>query len=106
MDGIIYVAKSAKQNLYKIGTTQNLDKRKETLRSQSYAGADDWVFVYHTKSERAGQVEKLAQSSLASYKILGVSYERSGITQVADEIFRCSTNMAINAVKKAVNGGQ
>lgn len=103
-NGIIYVARSAKQGFVKIGTTRNLQRRKETLRSHSYAGADDWVFVYHTECDCAGRIEKQVQASLSQHKVCNVFYERTGITQMADEIFRCSTEKAIRAVVAALEG--
>lgn len=99
--GEIYVAKSDKHGLVKIGTTIDIDRRIQGLRSIGYGGADDWEVTARFHSANAGRVELDAHSYLRAFQV-DREYQRDGRLVVARELFRTSSRRAENAVIRAI----
>jgi hypothetical protein len=95
--GEVYVAVSESAGLVKVGGTTT--DRAKTLNRQSYGGVDDWHVVYCEKVKEVGKTERLAQAELRPYQEKGRIYR--GDEREAGEVFRCSREMAIAAVKRA-----
>lgn len=107
--GVVYIAINGKYT--KVGMVDNkmnstkvaLDKREYTLNSEGgYGGQTGWSQVKSWKLERnAGKVESEAHRILEKFKV-EKSYIYSGNSRNAKELFVCSIQDAINAVKKAI----
>ncbi len=99
----IYVANSASQKLTKIGVAKNHLERLRTLNSHGYGGACDWKIHFFTESKRAGFVEYTAHHSLGQYRV-DSTYVRTGKTIACQELFSCRVDLAIDAVRSALDG--
>ena len=107
--GVVYIAYSGKYT--KVGMIENninsknvaLNKREYRLNSEGgYAGREGWQTVKSWQLERnAGKVEREAHKLLEKYKV-EKGYIYSGELRNAKEIFECSIQTAIEAVKKAI----
>ena len=104
--GKVYVAVSGKYT--KVGvidsTSQHLlDHREYQLNSEGgYGGRTGWQLVKSWSLGRnAGKIEDEAHKLLEKYKV-EENYIYSGGKRKAQEIFECSIQEAIDAVKKAI----
>lgn len=96
--GFVYAAYSPSKRLVKVGFTKNVRRRHNDLIRQRYAGASDWDLYYQKESMDGGRREIEAHKSLARYAVKGLTYVRDGRTQVADEVFQCSKQIAVEAL--------
>jgi len=104
-EGTVYVATSRSLGLVKIGGATDLNKRIQTLRNQSYAGASDWdVLVYAVVAEY-GRVEKEIQDKLYAHKTTR-HYWKDGSIQDATEVFACTYAEAKDAFDCVLSQGQ
>lgn len=94
-DGDVYIAGSRKGKFLKIGCTSSYKKRDESLNRTKYANEDDWEILYSFKTKEAGHFENLIHKSLKNYSTKDVIYEHGGKIVVADELFKCSFDMAL-----------
>lgn len=99
--GHVYIAKSARLNRLKIGTTKAIESRNDSLFRDGYAGVADWIFLYHRKFEKAGTVEDRAQTALDHFKT-PITYTRKGhgTEGIASEIFDCDYTTAREAIER------
>lgn len=107
--GIVYVAISGKY--CKVGVTDEKNKtNKESLSDREYrlnseggyAGRTGWRTIKSWPLERnVGKVEREAHRLLQQYKAIE-NYIYSGEKRKAQEIFECSIQTAIDAVKKSI----
>ena len=98
--GIVYIAHSDTLGQVKVGCCwPNLAKRIQNLRGHRYGGASDWTLVFEIQVKAMGLVEGKAHKRLAAYAVEGEAY-RGG--QVASELFNCSIDTAIEALKAEV----
>lgn len=107
--GIVYVAISGKY--CKVGVTDEKEKsnkvslydREYRLNSEGgYAGRTGWKTIKSWPIEKnVGKVERDAHNILYKYKAKE-GYVYSGEKRKAQEIFECSIQTAIDAVKKAI----
>lgn len=107
--GVVYVAVNGKYT--KVGMVDNkmnstkvaLEKREYTLNSEGgYGGRSGWQHVKSWRLEKnAGKIEDEAHHLLQKYKAKK-SYVYSGGKREAQEIFECSIQEAIDAVKIAI----
>ena len=96
----VYVARSAKDNLTKIGLASSARQRVHQLNYYRYGGSDDWKLHHKSLCEHAGRVEYEAHKSLNSFRVDG-SYFKNGADVLCQEIFSCSLAEAVSAVEKA-----
>ena len=92
--GIVYIAKSNKGNIIKIGYSKSFDTRSESLNRTEYAGYSDWVIEFAIKSKKAGKIEHRICSALHEYS-QKTHYEHDNHLQEANEIFNCPYELAV-----------
>lgn len=107
--GVVYVAYSGKYT--KVGMIENnlknkaeaISKREYRLNDEGgYGGHDGWQTVKSWSLDKnAGKVEREAQKLLEKYKV-EKNYIHSGELHSTKELFICSIQTAVNAVKKAI----
>ena len=111
--GVVYVAVNGK--FTKVGMIENniksvdkaINKREYRLNDEGgYGGRAGWKTVKTWQIEKnAGKVEREAQNLLDKYKV-EKDYIHSGELHSAKELFECSIQTAIDAVKKAMEDNQ
>ncbi len=107
--GVVYVAVNGKYA--KVGMIENniknideaINKREYRLNDEGgYGGRAGWTTVKTWQLEKnAGKVEREAQNLLEDYRI-EKDYIHSGELHSAKELFECSIQTAIDAVRKAM----
>lgn len=107
--GVVYVAVCGKYT--KVGMIENnikdinkaIEKREYRLNDEGgYGGRSGWTTVKTWKIEKdAGKVEREAQDLLEKYRV-EKSYIHSGELHSTKELFVCSIQTALDAVKKAM----
>ena len=107
--GTIYIAVSGKY--CKVGIIDNkrnsqdvLSHREFQVNSEGgYGGREGWRMIKSWNVERnLGKVEREAHRLLAKYKVDGKSYSYSYERRNAQELFECSIQEALDAVKQAM----
>ena len=98
----VYVCSSS-TGLMKIGYAKDPSDRAARLNRESYASCNDWQLIFSMKLENAGSVEFRAQSYLSSFKATQI-YTKSGHETYTYEVFKCSKEQAVEAVKRAARG--
>lgn len=91
--GWLYLAYSRDGGIVKIGMTNNVKKRGNTLRDQSYGGQTDWLILSSTKAPLAGEIENEIQRALADHRVFA-NYWKNDQLQTANEMFSCSASHA------------
>ena len=107
--GVVYVAVNGKYT--KVGMIENnikdvgkaVNKREYRLNDEGgYGGRSGWTTVKTWQLEKnAGKVEREAQNLLEQYKV-EKDYIHSGELHSTKELYECSIQTAVNAVKKAM----
>ena len=107
--GVVYVAVNGKYT--KVGMIENninsideeINKREYRLNDEGgFGGRAGWKTIKSWQLEKnAGKVEREAQKLLKEYQI-EENYIHSGERHDAKELFKCSIQEALNAVKKAM----
>lgn len=101
VENYIYVAVSKGSGLLKIGVTGDLVDRESALNQSGYGEISDWKITDNRYCDNAGEVEHRAHCLLSEYRV-SRSYEKEGSLVDCQEIFNCSQNKAIYAIKKAI----
>jgi T5orf172 domain len=96
----VYVCES-ETGLMKIGYAKDPNDRAARLNRESYASCKNWRLIFSAKTENAGRIEFDTHSSLASSKTTE-TYIKEGREVETYEVFRCSREQAVEAVKRAV----
>ena len=99
--GEVYVAHSVATSLVKVGTSKSAYARMSNLNSYGYGGASDWSVTYRHTCTKAGRVELSAQRKLSLHRVTR-SYIRTGVRVECHELFQCSTSIATDAVRSAL----
>lgn len=94
-DGDVYIAGSRSGKFIKIGCTTSYEKRDESLNRTKYANVGDWEILYACKVKEAGNFENLIHDRLRSYALTGVNYFHGGKIIDANELFKCSFDIAL-----------
>ena len=107
--GVVYVAVNGKYT--QVGMIENnikdvdkaINKREYRLNDEGgYGGRSGWTTVKTWQLEKnAGKVEREAQNLLEQYKV-EKDYIHSGELHSTKELYECSIQTAVNAVKKAM----
>lgn len=109
IEGTIYLAISGE--LCKIGvidskknSTAFLERREYQINSEGgYGGRTEWrMFKKWSVTRNLGKVEHEAHKILECYKVDGKKYKYSNEIREADELYKCSIQAAIDAVRKAL----
>lgn len=97
--GFVYIAGSLTGRVVKIGGTESIRARFESLRSSAYAGLSDWELLRRVESDQYGLLEKATQSLLMSCQRV-LPYVKNDKPQEATEVFACgfkTASMALDA---------
>lgn len=98
-DGVVYVAGTLVGQVVKIGFTESVDKRLESLNRTKYAGFSDWEILFAVSSSNAGRIETKANVLLGVYEY-PVDYLHDGHWQDAVETYRCSLSKAKEIIQQ------
>ena len=99
----VYVSGSKNLRLLKVGYSEDVPSRIDTLNQLGYAGTNDWEALYWVNLDEAGRIELEAHSGLAEYAS-PTQYKRDGNTVDCLETFSCGASEAINVVKGLSSG--
>lgn len=97
--GYIYIAGSIEGQLIKIGSTNSIEKRENSLKKSKYAGCQDWEILFYIFSNRSGLFEFLTICKLSKY-ITKKQYFKEGKPIIATEIFYCNFKKAYDAIMR------
>ena len=92
-DAYVYIAGSRSSKLIKVGSTTYLEKRFDSINSEAYGGANDWICIAYVKCEKAGTVEFAVHQRLHAFSF-AAQYVRSGRMHDAYELFSCGYSNA------------
>lgn len=104
-EGLVYVARSSRAGLSKVGTTNDLDTRESSLCRLSYGGANDWRMQFYQRCAKAGRVEFEVHRRLAAKRVAR-SYEREGEIVDCQELFDCSVEEATQTLRTVIDSMQ
>jgi hypothetical protein len=99
--GTVYVAFSAGQSLVKVGSASSLYDRLSELNRKRYGGVADWQPIFSERVTEAGRVESAAHASLRLWRA-DRSYYWGGVHRDCYEIYECTSDQAVNAIKQAI----
>ena len=100
--GQVYVAKSLRPCLVKIGCSKDTERRIDLLNQWAYGGRTDWVACYWEECAAAGVVENFAQQQLSKHAKQGIYYPNGSVVRECRELFTCKPAVAIKALKHAL----
>ncbi len=109
IEGTIYLAISGE--LCKIGvidsrknSSELLGRREYQINSEGgYGGRTEWrMFKKWPVSRNLGKVEHKAHELLKLYKVDGKNYKYSNEIREADELYKCTIQKAVDAVRAAL----
>lgn len=100
--GFVYLAESKQAGLIKVGVTQNIKTRNDSLNSTMYAGEIDWRIIHSENVQDSGKIEKNIQRKLKRYSVSGRLYEKNGKMQEATEVFKTQRAIAIDAFNESL----
>lgn len=102
--GCVYIAGTMDGQAIKVGVAADVDARLRNLCSEKYAGLADWVILASTcVIEEAGKIEHQVQSNLSSFAT-SIEYQKRGVAQKAQELFRCSLATALQSMIDVLGG--
>ncbi|MET4367022.1 putative GIY-YIG superfamily endonuclease [Bradyrhizobium sp. LB8.2] len=96
----VYVCRSG-TGLVKIGYAADPQERKSRLNREAFASCSNWQLVFKIETEKAGKVEAVAQGKLMK-KSSAETYMKGEYQVTTREVFRCSEDEAIAAVRLAI----
>ena len=101
-NGLVYVATSLKENLFKVGMAVNtIEARLKSLNETGYGGITDWEMLRYAKCDEAARKEFEIQKHLSKYRIQK-NYLRNGFVVNCRELFKCTTDEALKAFKAII----
>jgi len=101
--GEVYVAESnTEPRIIKVGSGKSSIDRISGLNSEKYAGRHDWSMKYHYGVKNMGLVESEVHAALYQFAITDRYYLKDGQKTVCREIFSCSLDVTIDALKKII----
>ena len=98
-DGDIYVMHSQTTNLVKIGTADSATERLVTLNKQAYGDVKDWELVFSIRVTNSGYAEQLIHGNLWKHNTTRYFF-KNGSMVLAQEVFSCTPEHAINTIKE------
>lgn len=102
-EGEVYVAESnANSRIIKVGCGKSSIERVSGLNSEKYAGRNDWIMKGYYGVKNMGLVESEVHATLSKFSISDRYYLKDGQKTACREIFSCSADDAINALKKII----
>ncbi len=98
-EGDVYVARSDRAKLVKVGVASDAKKRMHWLNDYRYGDAEDWILVYSRRVPKAGRIEFLIHSDLVRYAKPSL-YTKFGKQVWCKETYACSSSTAVRAVNR------
>ncbi len=98
-EGDIYVARSDRAKLVKVGVASDAKKRMDWLNEYRYGEAEDWILVYSRRVPKAGRIEFLIHSDLVQHA-KPCPYTKFGKQVWCKETYSCSSSVAVRAVNR------
>lgn len=99
--GFVYIAESVSKKLLKIGVSANVQQRIKGLNSYCYGGVNDWKEIGSWHCKKSGAVEFNVHQKLSRKRTAGTYLKDGEIVECA-ELFRCSIEIANNAINSAM----
>ena len=99
----VYVAQSPSAGLVKVGLASDTAARIASLRRLGYGGVSDWQLRQQRTCARAGFVEFTVHAALEPWRARR-TYSRDGSLVECRELFGCSTEDAMFAVDRVIDG--
>ena len=96
-NGYVYIVGSQNKKVLKVGSTNNIDNRVNSLNFQNYASINDWKLIFYYKCYDMGLIETNAHNKLKKFQVER-TYIKNGRTQIAYEIFDCNYDTCKNAL--------
>jgi hypothetical protein len=100
-DGYVYIVGSQEKKVLKVGSTNNIKNRVNSLNFENYASINDWELILYYKCNNIGLIETEAHSKLNKFQIEKI-YTKNGRTQIAYEIFDCSYDTCKNSLISSI----
>jgi T5orf172 domain len=97
----VYACKS-ETGLIKIGYAKDTQDRKSRLNREAFASCSAWRLIFSLHTEHAGKVEALAHGYLSSSRS-AETYGKGDQTITSREVFVCSEQDAVAAIKRAAS---
>jgi hypothetical protein len=93
---------SQEKKVLKVGSTNNIENRVNTLNFENYASINDWKLILYYKCNDMGLIEAEAHNKLQKFQV-EKTYIKNGRAQTAYEIFDCNYDVCkialVNATK-------
>lgn len=100
--GFVYIAGSPSTRFLKIGITDDVLQRTETLAyERGYGGADDWEKLFHIKVGQKGRLEHDALALLSAHRV-SRPYLKNGKQQAATELLQAPFEWVFGAIVTAL----
>ena len=87
--GYVYIVGSQEKKVLKVGSTNNIKNRVNSLNFENYASINDWELILYYKCNNIGLIETEAHNKLNKFQV-EKTYIKNGRTQIAYEIFDCN----------------
>jgi hypothetical protein len=100
--GYVYIAQSKAGGIIKVGSTNNLQTRRVTLRNQCYGGETDWAVTFGYRADQAGLLEMQVHAELSQFSVTR-TYFKGGRHRTARELYACDRIDAARAVLAIIN---
>ena len=100
-DGEVYILKSSRMKLIKVGSSKDPIRRLKALNGYSYGGSSDWELWVSYKTTNAGKVEFETHKALRQ-KCISNMYYYDGREIQCSELFRCGVAVAHRALRHAM----
>jgi len=97
----VYVCQS-ETDLIKIGFSTDVNDRIRRHNRECHASCSNWKLLFSFETEKAGKVEAETHTALARYNF-SQAYEKGDGIVNSREVFSCSAEVAILAVRKALS---
>jgi hypothetical protein len=100
-NGYVYIVGSQEKKVLKVGSTNNIKNRVNSLNFENYASINDWELILYYKCNNIGLIESEAHNKLNKFQI-EKTYTKNGRTQIAYEIFDCSYDICKNSLISSI----
>lgn len=99
-NGYVYIVGSQEKKVLKVGSTNNIENRVNSLNFENYATINDWKLILYYKCNDMGLIETEAHNKLQKFQV-EKTYIKNGRTQIAYEIFDCNYDVCKIALANA-----
>jgi hypothetical protein len=100
----VYVARSVRLVLTKVGSAADPAARIAKLNTERYGGASDWKLVERHACDAAGKVEVAVHQTLRGFAVMG-RYMKDGRLTDCYELFNCPADVAASVLRAELVAG-